>query len=201
MPPSVEAVAARRPDLVLLYHSGPNVTAAEQLARLGIPAVLVTLDRLEHLGPAARLIGRLTGRDIAGERLGAQLDRLAAAPAPEPVTSLVFVVWDNPPIVIGSGSYLDRLAALAGARNVFHDVAGPSAQVSLETIARRDPAFVAVLDDSATVPAFAARPEWRVVRAVREGRFLPLKGALFGRPGPRAPQAVAELRRLLEGGP
>src|SRR3989441_12856054 len=33
MPPSVEAVAARRPDLVLLYRSGPNVTAAEQLER------------------------------------------------------------------------------------------------------------------------------------------------------------------------
>src|SRR5205823_1429476 len=36
MPPNVEAVAARRPDLVVLYRSGPNVTAAEQLERLGV---------------------------------------------------------------------------------------------------------------------------------------------------------------------
>ncbi len=32
MPPSVEAVAARHPDLVVLYRSGPNFAAAEQLS-------------------------------------------------------------------------------------------------------------------------------------------------------------------------
>src|SRR6266516_1176222 len=30
LPPNVEAVAARRPDLVVLYKSGQNATAAEQ---------------------------------------------------------------------------------------------------------------------------------------------------------------------------
>ena len=201
MPPNVEAVAARRPDLVLLYHSGANVTAAQQLAGLGIPAVLLHLDRLEDLGPAARLIGRLVGRLTQGESLAVAMDSLAAQPpAPSP-QSLVFVVWDNPPIVIGHGSYLDRLAALAGARNVFEDVAAPSAQVSLETIAARDPDWVAVLSDSAAPPAFAARREWRAVRAVRGGRFLNLPGSLFGRPGPRSGQAVAELRSRLEAAP
>src|SRR3989441_11886870 len=33
MPPNVEAVAARHPDLVVLYRSGPNVTAAEKAER------------------------------------------------------------------------------------------------------------------------------------------------------------------------
>ncbi len=201
MPPNVEAVAARRPDLVLLYHSGANVTAAQQLAGLGIPAVLLHLDRLEDLGPAARLIGRLVGRVTQAESLALTMDSLAAQPpAPSP-QSLVFVVWDNPPIVIGHGSYLDRLAALAGARNVFEDVAAPSAQVSLETIAARDPDWVAVLSDSAAPPAFAARREWRAVRAVRGGRFLNLPGSLFGRPGPRSGQVVAELRSRLEAAP
>ncbi len=202
MPPNVEAVAARRPDLVLLYHSGANVTAAEQLAGLGIPAVLLRLDRLEDLGPAARVIGRLTGRVAQAESLAAAMDTLAATTPPTPSPqSLVFIVWDNPPIVIGHGSYLDRLAALAGARNVFADVAAPSAQVSLETIAARDPDWVAVLADSTAPPAFAARREWRAVRAVREGRFLNLPGSLFGRPGPRSGAAVRQLRARLEAAP
>jgi iron complex transport system substrate-binding protein len=202
MPPNVEAVAARRPDLVLLYHSGANVTAAQQLAGLGIPAVLLHLDRLEDLGPAARVIGRLTGRVAQAESLATAMDRLAATKALTPSSqSLVFVVWDNPPIVIGHGSYLDRLAALAGARNVFADVAAPSAQVALETIAARAPDWVAVLSDSAGPPAFAARREWRAVRAVREGRFLNLPGSLFGRPGPRSGEAVRELRARLAAAP
>src|SRR6266496_4019191 len=168
MPPSVEAVAARRPDLVVLYRSGPNVTAAEQLERLGIRTVLLDLNLLEQLGPAARRLGLLTGHQQAGDSLAAALDSLAVQPPFPSTQSLVFVVWDNPPIVIGAGSYLDRLAALAGARNVFHDIGSPSAQVSIETIVARDPEFVAVLSESAVLPPYATRPEWRVVRAVRE---------------------------------
>ncbi|PYO99277.1 MAG: hypothetical protein DMD60_02070 [Gemmatimonadetes bacterium] len=200
MPPSVEAVAARRPDLVVLYRSGPNVTAAEQFERLGIRTILLGLDRLEELGPAARRLGRLTGHARAGDSLAAVMDSLASQPPVPSTTSLVFIVWDNPPIVIGAGSYLDRLAALAGARNVFHDVRSPSAQVSIETIVARNPDFVAILSDSAppVPPRYASRPEWRVVRAVRERRFLFLPGQLFGRPGPRAAQAIHDLRRRLE---
>ena len=201
MPPSVEAVAARRPDLVVLYRSGPNVTAAEQLERLGIRTVLFDLNLLEELGPVARRLGILTGRRAAADSLARVMDSLAAQPPTPGTQSLVFIVWDNPPIVIGAGSYLDRLAALAGARNVFHDIGSPSAQVSIETIAARDPDFVALLSDSAVPPRYAARPEWRVVRAVRTARFLFLPGQLFGRPGPRAAEAIRELRRRLEAAP
>jgi iron complex transport system substrate-binding protein len=201
MPPSVEAVAARSPDLVVLYRSGPNVTAAEQLERLGIRTVLFDLNRLEELGPAARRIGVLTGQVEQAESLARVMDSLVSEPLAPSTQTLVFIVWDNPPIVIGAGSYLDRLAALAGARNVFHDLGSPSAQVSIETIAARDPDFVAILSDSAVPPRYASRPEWRVVRAVRERRFLFLPGQLFGRPGPRAAQAIRELRRRLEVAP
>ena len=201
MPPSVEAVAARRPDLVVLYRSGPNVTAAEQLERLGIRTVLFDLNLLEELGPAARRIGQLTGLEPAGDSLAALMDSLASQPPVPSTRSLAFIVWDDPPIVIGAGSYLDRLAALAGARNIFHDLGSPSAQVSIETIAARDPDFVAILSDSAVTPRYASRPEWRVVRAVRAQRFLFLPGQLFGRPGPRAAEAIRELRRRLEAAP
>jgi len=129
------------------------------------------------------------------------MDSLASQPPIPSTWSLVFIVWDNPPIVIGAGSYLDRLAALAGARNVFHDIGSPSAQVAIETIAARDPDFVAVLSDSAVPPRYAGRPEWRAVRAVRARRFLFLPGQLFGRPGPRVAEAVREFRRRLDQAP
>src|SRR5438067_4984312 len=128
MPPNVEAVAARRPDLVVLYRSGPNVTAAEQLERLGIRTVLFDLNLLEQLGPAARRLGALTGHSRAADSLARVVDSLASLPPVPSTQSLAFIVWDNPPIVIGAGSYLDRLAALAGARNEFHDIGSPSAQ-------------------------------------------------------------------------
>jgi ABC-type Fe3+-hydroxamate transport system substrate-binding protein len=199
LPPNVEAVAARKPDLVVLYNAGPNVTAAQQLERLGIRTVLIDLNRLEDLGPAARTLGRLTGLEQRAESLARAMDGFTSTNLhqPPPSSTLAFVVWDNPPIIIGHGSYLDELATQAGARNVFGDITAPSAQVALETIVARDPQWIAVLSDSAVPPAFAKRREWRAVPAVREGHFLFLKGSLFGRPGPRSGEAIRQFRALL----
>ena len=199
LPPNIEAVAARKPDLVVLYNAGPNVTAAQQLERLGIRTVLIDLNRLEDLGPAARTLGRLTGLEQRAESLARAMDGFTSTNVhrPPPSSTIAFVVWDNPPIIIGHGSYLDQLAAQAGARNVFGDVNAPSAQVSLETIAARDPDWIAVLSDSAVIPSFAKRREWRAVGAVRAGHFLLLPGSLFGRPGPRSGDAIRQLQSLL----
>ena len=197
LPPNIEAVAARHPDLVVLYNAGANVVAAQQLERIGIRTVLLDLNRLEDLGPATRTLGRLTGLEQRAESVALAMDSLLLHQPPPTSTTLAFVVWDNPPIIIGHGSYLDQLASSAGARNVFSDVAAPSAQVSLETIVARDPQWIAVLSDSGTAPAFAKRREWRAVRAVREGHFLLLPGSLFGRPGPRSAEAIRELRERL----
>ena len=202
--PNIEAVAARRPDLVVLYRSALNETAAGQLARLGIPAVVVQQDRLEDIARAARLLGHLTGADRAGDSLAGALDQLVISsrrlPPRRPLARVAFVVWDNPPVVIGAGSYLDELAGLGGAANVFHDIDAASATVGLETMVSRDPDLIVVLRDSATAepPGFIRRPEWRAVRAVRQARIVYLTGSLFARPGPRAAEAVAEFRRRLE---
>src|SRR5881628_2341012 len=151
--PNLEAVAARRPDLVILYRSALNETAAQQLARLGIAAAVVRQDRLEDLARAAGLVATLTGRGAAGASLDRRIDSLLHAPAPPAPAAarrrVAFVVWDNPPMVIGGGSYLDELATLAGAANVFHDIGAASATVALETIATRDPDVIAVVSDSA----------------------------------------------------
>src|SRR5439155_1309880 len=80
--PNLEAVAARRPDLVILYRSALNETAAQQLARLGIAAAVVRQDRLEDLARAAGLVATLTGRGAAGASLARGIDSLLHAPAP-----------------------------------------------------------------------------------------------------------------------
>ena len=200
--PSVEAIAARQPDLVLLYKSLHTATAARQLERLGIPALVLEHDRMAHVAKTARLIGGLVGDSARGDSIAGALEALGRSAPERNVASIAFVVWDTPPIVIGAGSYLQEVATLAGAYNVFGDMTAASPTVSLEAIAQRDPDFLLAVRDTVdgTPPAWAERPEWRVIRAVREGRILVLPGALFGRPSPAAPAAVTELRRRLEAG-
>jgi iron complex transport system substrate-binding protein len=100
-------------------------------------------------------------------------------------------------MAIGAGSFQSEILTLAGGRNVFADIASPSATVSIEAIAERNPSLILVSDTG--VPGFARRPEWRVVRAARERRFVHLATPAFGRPSPRAPELVLQLRRLLSG--
>ena len=197
--PNIEAIAARQPDLVVLYRSPMNETAAAQLRRLGIASVTLPQDRLEDIASAARELGRRTGREAAGDSIASAIEALLGKAPPAAIARLAFVVWDNPPMVIGAGSYLDQLATLAAGSNVFHDLGAASATVSIETIAARNPDVILVLSDSTALPPYSRRPEWRAIRAVREGRFIMLPADLFGRPSPTAPTAVAVLRRALEG--
>ncbi len=57
--PSIEAMVARRPDLVVLYNSGQNAAVAGRLRELGIPEVRLNTDALSDVGRVARAIGPL----------------------------------------------------------------------------------------------------------------------------------------------
>jgi ABC-type Fe3+-hydroxamate transport system substrate-binding protein len=47
------------------------------------------------------------------------------------------------------------------------------------------------------MPGLERRPEWRTLRAIREGRVVRLTESSSNRPSPRAPQAVRSLRARL----
>ena len=199
--PNVEAVLASRPDLVILYNSAQNAAIAARLRGLGIAALRLNTDSLGDVDRVGRLLGRLTGHARAADSVAAVFDTalaaatatMAAAPARRP--KVLLLVWEQPPMTIGRGSFLSELVERAGGRNLFADVTSSAGTVSIEAVASRDPDLI--LTTTAGPVAFAERPEWQTVRAVREQRFLPVSGSEFNRPSPRAPAAIRELARLL----
>lgn len=200
-PPVVEAVAAVRPDLVVLYHSAGNAPAAQRLRELGIPVLRLRTDRLADVARAARLLGRASGAARAGDSVAATLEaeltheRATAGRGRAGGIPVLLLAWDQPVIALGAGSFASELVELAGGRNVFADVAAPSAPVSLEAIAAREPAVVILAGSE--MPGLERRPEWRTLRAIREERVVRLTESSSNRPSPRAPQAVRSLRARL----
>ena len=189
--PNIEAVTARRPDLVVLYFSSQNALAAKQLRQLGIPAVQFRTDRLSDVVRVGQLLGLLTGHGEGAASMARRFaDSLAAATVPHPAdpVSAFLLVWADPPMTVGAGSYLTELVERAGGRNIYADLPSSSGQISVESAVERNPDVVLVLGDS--LPAFAHRPEWQSVPAVREHRFVYAKGTMFGQPSPRAPAAI-----------
>ena len=198
--PNVEAVIASRPDLVILYNSGQNAGIAGRLRDLGIAALRLNTDALASVPRVARILGRLTGHERAADSLVVVFDtalasatRLPAGPRPK----VLLLVWEQPPMTIGRGSFLSELVERAGGENLFADVASSSGVVSIEAVAARNPDLIFTTVEGPS--AFASRPEWQVVAAVREQRFLRVNGSEFNRPSPRSPQAIRELSRRLGG--
>jgi len=199
--PNIEAVVAAKPDLVLLYKSGANRAAAEQLRGFGIATLELATDRMEDFDRIARLVGTALGKAVAAESLVVRTARdLAAASAPSaqpPSRPTVFILaWDRPPMTLGRGSFLSEILERAGARNVFDDLATSSAPIAIEAVAARNPDFILVT--SADEPAIANRIEWRVVPAVKNRRFLRVHGSEFNRPSPRIGAAVRQLAKALQ---
>ena len=196
--PNVEAVLAVHPDLVLLYSAEGNRAAAAALRRAGVQTLTLRTDRIADLARALHALAVAVGDPAAAQpvvdSVRRSLDAARATPTHPP--TVFFHVWDAPVITIGGGSYLDELATLVGARNVFGDLAQASPQVTIESVAQRNPDFVFA------GPVGAARlnsdPRWRAVPAVRDGRVLIVDTALVGRPGVRMGEAARLLRALLD---
>ena len=197
--PNAEAVLATRPDLVILYNSAQNAAIAGRLRGLGIAALRLNTDTLGDVSRVARLLGRLTGHAAGADSVAAVFDTAlthATAHALPSRPKVLLLVWEQPPMTIGRGSFLNELVERAGGTNLFADVASSAGTVSIEAVAARDPDLI--LTTTAGPAAFARRPEWQAVRAVRERRFLPVVGSQFDRPSPRAPAAIRELARRLQ---
>lgn len=195
--PNVEAVAATRPDLVLMYASQSNSEATAKLRALGIPVLELALDRLADFRRGVTLVAAALDRRAAGDSLAAATEHAVARATvvdSQPPTVLI-VAWNDPPMTIGGGSFLNEIIDRAGARNLFHDIDQPSFPVSLEAVAVRNPDWVLVTDDQD--PEFASSPQWQVIPAVRLRRFIRVSGSMFNRPSPRMAAAIDRLSASL----
>jgi ABC-type Fe3+-hydroxamate transport system substrate-binding protein len=101
-------------------------------------------------------------------------------------------------ITIGSGSFMNELVDIAGGKNVYADIAGPSAQVSLEDISHRNPDFI--LAGPIGKSQIASDSRWRIVRAARDNKIFVVDTLLVARPSVRLGEAAVSLANLLHPG-
>ncbi|HSJ63069.1 MAG TPA: helical backbone metal receptor [Gemmatimonadaceae bacterium] len=197
--PNVEAVLARRPDLVVLYGSEDNRAAAGRLEAAGVRVVALKIDRIAHVDRALRLLGALSGQSASGDSiaraLATTLDSVRSATDSLPRPRVFWHIWRQPLITIGAGSYMHELLEIAGAENVYADLAAVSPPVNLEDVVRRDPDIV--LSGPNNAADVRNDPRWQALRAVREGRIVVVDTILVGRPSVMLGAAAAHLAERL----
>jgi iron complex transport system substrate-binding protein len=203
--PDVEAILELHPDLVVGPSGQWSARLSETLRSHGIatwfPDEIQTLAdvdallsglgaRTGHAADARRVVAEIAAKEAAVER----------AVAREPRPRVLFVVGVAPVFVAGPKTFADELLHRAGAMNAVTDGAGWRA-LGFERVAEIDPDVIVdgSLGDTGGGPSRSTTqaPGWSGLRAVREGRVVPLTDERALRPGPRIAEGLAVLARAL----
>ncbi|WP_027995878.1 ABC transporter substrate-binding protein [Simplicispira psychrophila] len=192
--PSIEAVVALRPDVVLMATSS---RAAARLESLGL--TVVALEPKTH-ADVQRVLGTL-GQLLAvpdAQQVWRTIDASVSAAAQSlPATvrgTRVYYEVSRGPYGAGTHSFIGETLARLGVQNILPAKLGPFPKLNPEYVVRANPDLIMVGARSAA--GLTERPGWAGIRAVRERRvceFGVVDTDVLIRPGPR----MAEAARLM----
>jgi ABC-type Fe3+-hydroxamate transport system substrate-binding protein len=144
--PDLAAIAALRPDLVLVNQEENRRVDVERMRAAGI-AVWVTVIRT--LDEAIASLRRMFAAGLGWEEpswLGAA-ELAWRDPAPPPRATAVIPVWRDPWMVVGSGTFTGDVASRLGLDNVYADDPGRYPHVTLDDALARRPELAVLPDE------------------------------------------------------
>jgi len=206
--PSVEAVVALKPDLVVVSPGPGNRDAALAMRRAGVRVEVVAAETLEESLAAIELVARLCGDEAAGRalatRVRARLDAVSRRVAGEPRVPTLFCIQIDPIIAAGSDTLPAQLLEIAGGRNVVSEPRYP--RLGLESVVAAKPQLILQARMDAPAAGSEGAEEafwnrWPQIPAVAAKRVVVLDGGLALRPGPRVAEAAEQLAAILHPAP
>ncbi len=204
--PSLEAIVALKPDLVVGTDEGNREETFHQFRRLNIPVYVVHAHRVTEMYDLIARVGELTGRReavgplVAGIRRRIETVRAAVKPFAAP--RVLYVLWPDPLLVPGRDSHLTELIELAGGRSITGTEPVQYVRFSVEAAVARAPEVIVLADHSsgASTAGRAAPEKWQAltsVPAIRAGRLYSVDLSILHRYGPRVPEGLEILARML----
>lgn len=173
--PSIEAIVAQHPDLVLGSGDLNVLESAGSLQRLGIPVFMVDPHGIEGIYASILNLGKALDRETEANtlvaRLHARVDLVKARVAGKPKLRVLMAIWYDPIMTIGKKAFIGELIEAAGGRSVTDDIAQEWPEISLESIVSRQPdALLFIKGSKLTAEALKIRPGWENVTVVQQGR-------------------------------
>ena len=193
---SREAVAALGCDLAFVWWYQDD--AAAMLEELAIPVIRLKSVRPAEMPAMIRLVGDAVGSPQEAKNCAEEVEKyLEQSPVREQDgKTQVFLELYGPFKTIGRDSYTNDVLQLAGLKNIADDAVG-SVQYSAERLVQADPDVIFYVGDASQASAWALRPGMADLKAVREGRVLPIDRYWLVA-GPHIQQSVDHLRETVE---
>jgi iron complex transport system substrate-binding protein len=143
--PSLEAIIALHPDLVLATTSINRIETVEGLAKVGIAVYTTDPQTVRGMLESTAHIADVMGAEAQGTalvaKLQARLDALSARLADVPPAHALFVVWEDPLITIGQNTFIADAMRWAGVESVIlSEQKWP--HISFEEVVRLQPEYI-----------------------------------------------------------
>ena len=198
--PSVEAIAALKPDFVYMVFDPGEVAAA--LRRLNIKVLNLDVpSSLDGVFQHIELWGRITGHEDEAEDLVADMKKQrddVLRSVPSSGGPRYFHELDSSLFTVRDDTFEGSLYTLLKAESITRGADTPYPQLTTEAVVARDPQVIVLLDGQ-TAADVRARPGWHNVSAVRSGKICELNPDLLSRPGPNIIRGLEELKKCLYG--
>jgi iron complex transport system substrate-binding protein len=205
--PSLEAIVALHPDLVLASTSINRRETVDALARLGVAVYASDPHTVRGMLASVQRISDLMDASAQGDELvaplQARLDALRGRLSELPLAHVLFVVWQDPLISIGQRTFIADALRWAGAESVILSRQNWP-HISLEEVVRLQPDYIVFTSNHTgagvtQLEDLRARAGWKSLRAVELGQVLVVSDEL-ARPSPGMIDAIEQLARELHPG-
>ena len=200
--PSLEAIVAKRPDLVLGVSSATEPTKAREIERLGLKLRLISLNQVSDILQSIVTIAQLLEAPQAGATLRsdieAQIERVKNRVAPASRRPTLLAVGLRPLVAVGGRNYLDELITLAGGENIAGGATQPWLNLPDEYIVAKAPQVI--IEAGMGSDRGQSARHWRDLQsipAVRERRVYAYPSDKILRPGPRIGEGLEEIARMI----
>ena len=203
--PNVEAIAAHKPDLVVVDANTSglvNRLAAFKIPVLVMPAAAKVSDVYAQFDELGRATGHLTQAERENARLRSQLAQIAAAEPHHSAPLTYYYELDQTYYSVTSDTFVGQLLHLLGMKSIADTAKGAAAaggypQLSSEFIIKANPDYIILADTLCcrqNATTVAKRSGWSGLTAVKDGHIIALNDDIASRWGPR----ITNLLRTVE---
>jgi iron complex transport system substrate-binding protein len=196
--PSIEAVVALKPDVVVMATSS---RASERLQALGLKVVALEPKTHADVRRVLETMGKLLGVNDA-QRVWRVIDAGVSAAAqslpPAARSTRVYFEVNSGPYGAGESSFIGETLTRLGVKNILPSSMGPFPKLNPEFVVRANPDIIMVGDYNYI--GMEQRPGWSGMRAIREKRvclFNRDEADMLVRPGPRMADGARLMARCI----
>ena len=201
--PNAEAIAAYKPDLVVISNNIDSITAkltALSIPVLDLPAAANVTGVYAELTELGEATGHVAQARTEDQKIRSQIAAIIASePKHKAPLTYYYELSTDPYYSVTDSTFIGNLLSLLGMKSVADAATGAAAaggypELSPEFILKSNPDYIILsdtgVDGGQTAATVAARPGWSVLTAVKDNHVIVLNADIASRWGPRIVQLL-----------